>query len=171
MAVNSCPVTAKQMATDTHSRLYQSRSSTAFVTRRPRHTVPSSASCPSFTLLSILGTIAASCSNVNASPAPPTFLCPSFDPNHSSFAVIDTGAEGALSLPTKRTGTLAGVPRSLPDQYKPDSDGVWRKVERYTLYGSTVCPVCPLYYIGMPPQHLFFITDLRDTLRWPISGG
>lgn len=98
---------------------------------------------PSSALLSILGTIAASSSNVNASPAPPQFLCPSFNPNQTPIASIDPRDLPILArVVSDQSDTLPGVTRSIPDRYDRGSDGMWRRVDKYTLYGSTVCPNC-----------------------------
>ena len=113
--------------------------------RRPLLSFPT---CPSSTLLSILGTIAASSSNVNASPAPPPFLCPSFGQDNAPIATTSTlhspSPEKVVSHPPEQTNKIAGVSRNIPDRYNRSNDGIWRKMDKFTLYGSTVCPVCNL---------------------------
>lgn len=66
---------------------------------------------PSNSLLSILASIVATSQPVSSSPL--AFLCPS------------------RSTP----------PLGLPDKYQQGDDGLWRKVDEYSLYGSTVCAV------------------------------
>jgi hypothetical protein len=160
LATNSCLVTAKRMATDIHGRWYYYPRE-PHSTRRPRHRAPSFPTCPSSALLSIIGTIAASCSNVNASPAPPPFLCPSFDPQHTPIATVGTHIPGkVVSHSPNQTDRFAGIARRLPDRFDRGDDGRWRRVDKYTLYGSTVCLVCPLFMLENALSR-FMITDLR----------
>jgi len=77
---------------------------------------------PSSTLLSILAIIASSTANA----APPTFLCP--------------------SLNYKSSPTIPSTPRRIPSKFEQGEDGRWRRVDSYTLYGSTVL------YIGVSYQ-------------------
>jgi hypothetical protein len=143
------------MPTDIHGRWYRSRPRESHSARRPRRRPPSFPTCPSSALLSILGTIAAASSKVNASPAPPSFLCPSFDEDNTPIAATNTRHSRSpgevVSYSSDRTDKLAGVarsiPGSIPDRFNQGDDGTWRKVDKYTLYGSTVCPVGPPFHV------------------------
>jgi len=145
----SCLVIAKRMA----GRWYRSHSRRARESpshrRRKVHSSTTCYSRPSSALLSILGTIAASSSNVNASPAPPPFLCPSFHTDHPPIAPFDPRhsriPEKVSSYSPDPTDKLPAIARSIPDKYERGDDGKWRRVNEYTLYGSTVCLVCPLF--------------------------
>jgi hypothetical protein len=95
---------------------------------------------PSSGLLSLLATIAASSATADGSPIPPSFLCPSVDYETSTItsnSPQDNLPPDAIQLPPTSTNRR----RNIPDQYQPGPDGRWRRVETYTLYGSTVCAV------------------------------
>lgn len=112
---------------------------------------------PSATLLSILATIAASSSAVDGHPvSPPSFLCPSIDCESRSRPVTprtiapESGPGPSISLTPAPTPTQTWTrhrPRSrsrrrpVPEQYSAGVDGRWRRVDEYTLYGSTLCLV------------------------------
>lgn len=104
----------------------------------------SSTSVPSAKLLFLLSTIA-SASTANASPAPPSFLCPFFGSNPVRGPCYSRRAEvpppNNLSDDQSQTQTDAKL-RWVPDKYEEGSDGIWRRVESYTLYGATVPPNC-----------------------------
>ncbi|KAF8665330.1 hypothetical protein AX16_000349 [Volvariella volvacea WC 439] len=119
--------------------------------RRPRHRVRDRYSAPSSALLSLLATIAASSAGVNASPTPPSFLCPSLE-DSEPIDIVERRADVSVapppvppSRPFKRNLVVPrfspGLP--VPDRYERGDDGRWRRVDVYTLYGSTVCSVCP----------------------------
>ena len=93
---------------------------------------------PSSTLLSLLATLA-STSTADASPTPPTFLCPSLESDLSSDVCNYKRAASPVGNEND-DDTLSK--RRLPDKYVEGSDGVWRKVESYTLYGATVVSNC-----------------------------
>jgi hypothetical protein len=104
--------------------------------RRRRSKKSTSRLAPSSTLLSLLATLA-STSTADASPTPPTFLCPSLGSDVSP----DVCNYKRAASPVDNENTL--LKRSwLPDKYVEGSDGVWRKVESYTLYGATVASNC-----------------------------
>lgn len=43
--------------------------------------------------------------------------------------------------------TPTSTPRHhVPPQYSPGSDGVWRRIDSYTLVGSTICDVRTIFY-------------------------
>jgi hypothetical protein len=119
--------------------------------RRRRRPPAKFAAGPSSGVLSLLATISAASSSadgspVSAQPTPPPFLCPYIARDNSydqaSAPLPDPVAEtsaSALSPPTPtskigRRGTIA-------DKFVQGSDGMYRRVDRYTLYGSTVCSV------------------------------
>ena len=109
-------------------------------------------SCPSATLLSLLAALAAPATSApTPTPTPPPlpFLCPSFFPRTTPASVPDN--PHCLS-PQGPSHTWSGAshdpqtppsprPKLLPDRYVKGSDGLWRKVDEFTLYGSTVCEV------------------------------
>lgn len=97
---------------------------------------------PSSGLLSFLATIASFPSSVDSSPTPPSFLCPYY----ASDPAVDTPCNPPL--PSKPLSSLstpinqrAGIRRHVPARYEKGDDGRWRRVDEYTLYGSTVCLV------------------------------
>ena len=84
-------------------------------------------------------------------PAPPFFLCPSLSPSsvpaNAAYArphsLCTPRPSGTWSWPSHDVqSTPPPKTKILPDRYVKGSDGFWRKVEEYTLYGSTVCEVC-----------------------------
>lgn len=106
---------------------------------------------PSSSLLTLLASLA-SASTVYGSPAPPPFLCPT----------LESGDVGDCPLPSRPSTSQTPVtkvfldeptqtilPRHVPDRYSRQADGVWRRVESYTLYGSTM-PACTSVSIGNP---------------------
>ncbi|RDB28452.1 hypothetical protein Hypma_015923 [Hypsizygus marmoreus] len=112
--------------------------------RRRRRRKPPSSSGPSPALLSILATIAAS-SSVHGSPAPLPFLCPSLQTEdvpqshpRPRAAASSRRASRSQDFPRRSSGST----RHVPDKYEIDENGRWRRVDAYTLYGSTVCPNC-----------------------------
>ena len=122
--------------------------------RRPQNGV---AVGPSSGVLSLLLTITAASSTADGSPliaqpTPPPFLCPYIARStHEGYnelqadPVAGTSASAALlaATPThhhRKRGTVA-------DKFVQDVDGKWRKVDRYTLYGSTVCIVSCYSYL------------------------
>ncbi|KAF8079007.1 hypothetical protein FPV67DRAFT_1467132 [Lyophyllum atratum] len=110
---------------------------------RRRRRPPASAG-PSPALLSLLATISASSTSVHGSPAPPSFLCPSLEAAYSSTRTIRS--RGTTTSKIRRSPQLstkgAGGTRHVPAKFVMDDNGVWRRVESYTLYGSTVCLTC-----------------------------
>lgn len=118
--------------------------------RRRRRRPPTSAVAgPSSGVLSLLATISAASSTVDGSPlsaqpTPPPFLCPYISHDDcKAYAellldpVAGTSAS-ALSAPTP-TLTRRGL---VADKFVEGLDGRWRRADRYTLYGSTVCMNC-----------------------------
>lgn len=99
---------------------------------------PTKHSGPSAALLSFLATIAASPITANGSPAPLPFLCPSLNIQDRPARQVRSRSS-TLSSPT--TEQYAGNLRHVPDKFEMDENGRWRRVDVYTLYGSTVCPV------------------------------
>ncbi|KIM47545.1 hypothetical protein M413DRAFT_22191 [Hebeloma cylindrosporum] len=110
-------------------------------TRRPAKP-PLAIVAPSSGLLSLLASIV-SATTVNGGSVPPDFLCPSI----RSEDVVEPVAR-RRTVPTdprfKAKSFSANLPpsRHVPDRYDRDTDGVWRRVGSYTLYGSTVSPAC-----------------------------
>ena len=96
-----------------------------------------------------LGTPGCASTPANANPAPPSFLCPSLAkprPNPPK------GQSPPPKLPPRSIKVRSRVKQALPDKYELQDDGVWRRVDVWTLYGSTVCrvrlssPSSPLCY-------------------------
>ncbi|KAF8640888.1 hypothetical protein AX17_000536 [Amanita inopinata Kibby_2008] len=140
--------------------------------RRRQRRSPPSPRYPSPNLLSILASIAASSTTVDGSPTPPgvppLFLCPSLDdhpvPLDTPDAVSPILCSSDIDTPSRVTGqsnAVASAPfpisqmqlapntrliqlsrRAVPDRYERGDDGSWRKIEEYTLYGSTICTSC-----------------------------
>ncbi|KAG5717570.1 hypothetical protein E4T56_gene4450 [Termitomyces sp. T112] len=113
-------------------------SSTSAFRRKRKTSFPT----PSSTVLALLATISASFASAEASPAPPSFLCPSFRPEPTR--TLNTRTRGARP-PVKRSLVPRDNPRILPDKFVQDDNGRWRRVDTYTLYGSTVCISCGEY--------------------------
>lgn len=116
-------------------------------TRRPSKP-PLSPVAPSSALLSFLASIA-SATTVNASSAPPDFLCPSIQ----SEDVIEPDVRrrsAPADLRFRANSFSANLPNPspppppphVPDRYDKDTDGFWKRIGTYTLYGSTVSPAC-----------------------------
>ncbi|KAG6845378.1 hypothetical protein H0H87_010487 [Tephrocybe sp. NHM501043] len=98
---------------------------------------------PSSAVLTLLSTISASVTFVNASPTPPSFLCPTF--LAEATPTLDIHTRGKIS-PGRRRVQLAKKSldhsRHVPDKFEMGDNGRWRRVDTYTLYGSTVCLAC-----------------------------
>ena len=127
----------------THCPLHHIREPSSHPRRRTRRPSkpPLSIVAPSSGLLSLLASIV-SATTVNGSSVPPDFLCPSL----RSEDIIEPVAR-RRAVPTdprvKAKSSSANLqPRHVPDRYNKDTDGVWRRVGSYTLYGSTVSPAC-----------------------------
>ena len=136
----------------THCPLHHNREPSNHPRRRTRRPSkpPLSIVAPSSGLLSLLASIV-SATTVNGSSVPPDFLCPSIRSEEIIEPIIKR-----RTLPTdlrvKAKSFSANLqPRNVPDRYDKGTDGIWRKVGSYTLYGSTVSPTCtgvsiyPLY--------------------------
>ncbi|KAF5368329.1 hypothetical protein D9758_002153 [Tetrapyrgos nigripes] len=108
---------------------------------RPRTNRPST--CPSAALWSLFTTVVAS-STARAVPAPPAFLCPSLDPSsyNATSYLQDRAVYPSLPQPPPQTPSQSSKGktrrRRMPVMYKEGDDGRWRKVMKYTLYGSTI---------------------------------
>ncbi|TFK77474.1 hypothetical protein BDN72DRAFT_830644 [Pluteus cervinus] len=116
-------------------------------TRRRRHRPPSdcrrSSSSPA--LLSVLATLVASSPlGVEASPAPLSFLYPSIDFEKRTPAKVVrrfvSPSKPTVHSPPHPSRRRSLAARALADKYEEGPDGRWRRVDGYTLYGSTVCP-------------------------------
>ncbi|KAF8346998.1 hypothetical protein F5887DRAFT_71558 [Amanita rubescens] len=152
--------------------------------RRERRRPPSS---PSSLILSLLAALDADARPATPSPTPlPTplpFLCPSFSPCPSDYLRHPSSAyssPSAHSWPLYRSSDAPSalpsptISKILPDRYEQGSDGLWRKVALYTLYGSTVCgsstnaakdqmwPPAPSSPITDPAMHP--TVDITDSL-------
>ncbi|CCL98091.1 uncharacterized protein FIBRA_00085 [Fibroporia radiculosa] len=113
--------------------------------RRQRHPSPS----PSSSLLAIFATVAASSSLVDGHPLPtqtppPEFLCPQLgldssltlsSSNLRHLAPRQTSTSASASNPTQEIARSV----SVADKYVSGTDGLWRKTDVWTLYGSTFC--------------------------------
>jgi len=91
---------------------------------------------PSSSILAVLGTIAAA---ANAKSAPLPFLCPSL---HTE-TTPSPEPHPAPTLAPRSVHRPGLKPRDLPDKYEIQN-GVWRRVNVWSLYGSTVCGVRPV---------------------------
>ncbi|PPQ99946.1 hypothetical protein CVT26_009301 [Gymnopilus dilepis] len=113
--------------------------------RRRRKPKSSQSVAPSSGLLVLLASVA-SASTAGGSPAPPVFLCPSINANGlcgPTPAVSSSSAAATITpSPPDSSTFLATSGRHLPDQFRPDSNGMWRRVPTYTLFGSTVTVNC-----------------------------
>lgn len=94
---------------------------------------------PSSTLLSLLSVVVAS-SVAEGSPAPPAFLCPSIEPRATPTPVRRRHKRSTSTASSElKSSVPRAVVRNIADKYEQGEDGIWRRVESYTLYG--VCPV------------------------------
>lgn len=62
------------------------------------------------------------------------------------------------------TGSPRPSPRRLVDKFAQDTDGKWRKVEDFELYGNRICVVrtFPVYlYNVLTPFLIFLFAELR----------
>jgi len=107
--------------------------------RRRRSKKSTSRLAPSSTLLSLLATLA-STSTADASPTPPTFLCPSLESDFSPD--VCSYKRAASPVDNENDDDTLSKRSWLPDKYVEGADGVWRKAESYTLYGATVASNC-----------------------------
>ncbi|KXN88886.1 hypothetical protein AN958_06756 [Leucoagaricus sp. SymC.cos] len=120
---------------------------------KPRHHLPTPApplpptsrlrpsAVPSAAVLSLLAGIVSNSPVATASPAPPPFLCPSLAlPQSSSPATQHPSPLPAPRSRSRRSIPLTGRSHTLPYKFEQGDDGVWRHVDSYTLYGSTICP-------------------------------
>ncbi|KAG6868489.1 hypothetical protein C0993_002027 [Termitomyces sp. T159_Od127] len=100
-----------------------------------------SAPAPSTPVLALLATISASLPPAHASPAPPSFLCPSFVPQPTSPPRTQARATRPSSSPpvVRKSLVLGAPPGPVPDRFEQEENGRWRRVDTYTLYGSTSC--------------------------------
>ena len=111
----------------------------------PRSSAPPHPStCPSLSVLSILSTIAAASQTVDGSPLPlptqpPSFLCPFIE--HDKRAVLSTAASSSTA-PSASPTLITSNKCQLADKYVQGSDGLWRKTDDWTLFGSTVRSFC-----------------------------
>lgn len=115
---------------------------------KPRHRQtkkrPPRQSSPSSGLLTILASIAASSVTAGCSPTPPAFLCPFLstiqDNGHDRRDnVLDEDISSDL-LPNSPTPTKhRREKRRVPVRYEKGDDGRWRRMDTFTLYGSTIC--------------------------------
>jgi hypothetical protein len=121
----------------------------------PKHRPPQPSGSlvyPSSSVLSILATIAASSQTADGSPLPlptppPSFLCPFIE--HDSFqarALPSTATSTSVIYPTPSSSLSTSTtpsPKSgkfgqLADKFVQGDDGLWRKTNEWTLFGSTV---------------------------------
>jgi hypothetical protein len=130
--------------------------------RRKGLAAPTRSLAPSATLLSLLSAIASS-SVAEGSPAPPSFLCPSIQraaPPTRRRVKRDNESSTSTSVPS----VPRAVVRNIADKYERGEDGLWRRVDSYTLYG--VCPVRTSHFF-LPPcvanvRFLCLVSDLLD---------
>lgn len=107
-------------------------------TRRRRYSAPSPG------LLSLLATVVASSSTVDGSPL--SFLCPSLG---GEEVISPISRHSNTFNPTSSAATTSSTERRrienrrqrLPPKYETGDDGLWRKANTYSLYGSTMCKV------------------------------
>ncbi|KAG6873847.1 hypothetical protein C0995_010459 [Termitomyces sp. Mi166 len=114
------------------------RSSYTSASRRKRKSSPPT---PSSAVLALLATISDSLPSAEASPAPLSFLCPSFIPQPTP--TLNARTRTITPPPVlKRSLNPRSPLRSVPDKFEKGDNGRWRRVDTYTLYGSTVCLSC-----------------------------
>lgn len=126
----------------------QSSPPNSFRRRSSRPRSSPSAATPSSALLSALAGIVASSPIVAASPAPPHFLCPSLAQPPPPSRTIQRRSISQPSSKSRRSAERSRSDRVLPYKFEPGEDGFWRKVETYTLYGSTVSSVSALCHVS-----------------------
>ncbi|KAG6849975.1 hypothetical protein H0H93_002977 [Arthromyces matolae] len=121
---------------------------------------------PSSTVLALLATISSSIPSVDASPAPPSFLCPSLSvPKPTPTRNHQSRRTPPQVLLVKKSVVTTGPPRHVPDKFEQGDNGRWRRVETYTLYGSTVCVACD----GAATTSVAAIDDEIQNPSVPIS--
>ncbi|TFK56786.1 hypothetical protein OE88DRAFT_56668 [Heliocybe sulcata] len=124
----------------------------------------SSSATPSSGLLALIATVAGSSSSVDARPlqaAPLTFLYPFIDNQSLQTPSRTVSAPDApFPTPTKHQASRRGA--SLADKYESGTDGRWRKMSEYTLYGSTITRSIPT---SMP------VDDAAGSTSSPSSSG
>ncbi|KAF7302484.1 hypothetical protein HMN09_00882700 [Mycena chlorophos] len=72
----------------------------------------------------------------------------------SSHGVVSTPTDHThrddfVSVDLRPTPTTPTPSRRVPPQYSPDPNGIWRRIDSYTLVGSTICDTC-----ATPPTSL-----------------
>jgi hypothetical protein len=139
----------------------------------------SRSAAPSAGLLSLLASIAGF-QPADAGPlippqsSPPSFLCPFVDQEDFDVTFADTArvpvniAERGHRRSHQASNAInSNVKRNVPDKYEQGADGRWRKVNKYTLYGSTVCRVCLLIFreIDRSSYNIIRMTVILRVLR------
>ncbi|KAF7966907.1 hypothetical protein HWV62_18780 [Athelia sp. TMB] len=125
--------------------------------QRRRRRPPTVAVGPSSGVLSLLATISAATYPVEATslvsqPTPPPFLCPSIIQEGNTLpygctselvGVASSSSSSVIPSPTAPPSSPRRQRRgSLADRFEKGPDGQWRRVDKYTIYGSTVCISC-----------------------------
>ena len=110
----------------------------------PDPPTPRSSPAPSSALLSALAGIVAA-SPISPNPAPPSFLCPSASSGPSS-APRRSFVPSPLRSRYRRSLAPPTRTHLLPYKFEPDDDGIWKYVDSYSLYGSTICLVSCFFF-------------------------
>ncbi|KAF9024117.1 hypothetical protein BDZ89DRAFT_1069367 [Hymenopellis radicata] len=97
---------------------------------------------PSASLLSLLASVAATVPTVDGSPAPLHFLCPRYSAATEFVEQAAVADAPPYEFPPETSTSTVFTRRRVPPKYEQKDDGLWRKVETYTLYGSTMCTSC-----------------------------
>jgi hypothetical protein len=106
---------------------------------------------PSSSLLTLLASLA-SASTVYGSPAPPSFLCPTLESGDVADCALPSRpstSQTPVTTVSLAEPTQTVLPRHVPDRYSQQDDGMWRRIDSYTLYGSTM-PACSSVSVGNP---------------------
>ncbi|KAF5332512.1 hypothetical protein D9611_005110 [Ephemerocybe angulata] len=153
-----------------HRRRHRQDSSSKPRRRRRKVAVTAAHSlAPSSTLLSLLSLVV-SASVAEGSPAPPAFLCPSIaaSPTRSkrrSKRTVSTTAATTTPTAQAKTTVPRAIVRNIADKYEKGEDGIWRRVESYTLYG--VCPGCSKTAVSAIDEQISRPNDTSSTV--PIT--
>ncbi|KAG6919038.1 hypothetical protein DXG01_009748 [Tephrocybe rancida] len=130
------PISPDRAGCSTSSTWSRYNTTTTTTTPRRRRQAPSRA--PSSAVLALLSTISASVTSVHGSPAPLSFLCPSFIPEPTPTLDLSPRGKSLLSRREQWAKNLGSI-KHVPDKFERGDNGRWRRVDTYTLYGSTTC--------------------------------
>ncbi|EMD41872.1 hypothetical protein CERSUDRAFT_110431 [Gelatoporia subvermispora B] len=161
---------------------------------RPRHPrkinlsrrLPTCQATPSSSVLAILGTVAAATCTVDGHPLPtqtppPDFLCPGLDlrptptptpPPLPRATVLpeQIDVDPSRVAPLLRQALLAERGNVfLAPKYVQGNDGLWRKTDHYSLYGSLVCVDPPCSNMAVPTSPIVLGDSSSSSSTIPAS--